>query len=98
MKKWTADKATVDWICPACQFHYVGKPTPLCYCGKVKDPVANAYLVPHSCGEICGKKLACGRHSCTMLCHPGPCGVCTLPKESECFCGKTKYQLKCGGM
>jgi hypothetical protein len=36
MKKWTVDKATVDWICPACQFHYVGKPTPLCYCGKVK--------------------------------------------------------------
>ena len=30
-----------------------------------------------TCGDTCGKMLACGIHSCPERCHTGPCGkVC----------------------
>lgn len=36
------------------------------------DPPFQPWLVPHSCGQVCGKDLvpSCG-HSCLLLCHPG---------------------------
>ena len=30
----------------------------------------------YSCGRVCGKVLACQRHRCDRVCHPGDCGVC----------------------
>lgn len=57
-----------------------------CFCGKkvtfwIKssgyylnnvqiDPPFDPWIVPHSCGEVCGRKTACS-HPCSTLCHPG---------------------------
>lgn len=73
VKKWSksgqeGDARSSSWICPGCQYIYVSRPTPKCFCGKVVDPQFNPYLIPHSCGEVCGKKLAgegCP-HNCPM--------------------------------
>ena len=53
-------------LCNGVVFRY------MCYCGKLQDPPADPWLVPHSCGSICQKELkpACG-HTCLLLCHPG---------------------------
>ncbi|GLD74190.1 NF-X1-type zinc finger protein NFXL1 [Lates japonicus] len=65
------------WPCPKCRAEYPPSATPnryMCYCGKLQDPPADPWLVPHSCGSICQKELkpTCG-HTCLLLCHPGPC-------------------------
>ena len=45
----------------------------------------------YTCGEACGKLLACGHHHCSNTCHEGPCPECfLLPKNSKtCACGQT---------
>lgn len=60
---------------PKCRSQYSQRAIPtryLCFCGKKIDPAFDPWLPPHSCGEICGRKLKplCG-HSCLLLCHPG---------------------------
>ncbi|KAM1938352.1 hypothetical protein FF1_015962 [Malus domestica] len=47
-----------------------------------------------SCSSTCGKMLSCGNHSCSEVCHPGPCGDCNLmpSKIKTCHCGKTSLQ------
>uniref|UniRef100_A0A7N1A4D8 NF-X1-type zinc finger protein NFXL1 n=1 Tax=Kalanchoe fedtschenkoi TaxID=63787 RepID=A0A7N1A4D8_KALFE len=44
-----------------------------------------------SCTDACGKKLGCGNHFCTEICHPGPCPECDLvpSRIKTCCCGKT---------
>lgn len=66
-----------------------------CYCNKDKKEVvctadSNADK-QYSCGKICGGKLACDRHKCKEICHPGKCGECKLLPETvtSCPCGKT---------
>lgn len=104
IKKWSkstqeGDSRHSSWICPGCQYVYVSKPVPKCFCGKVADPVFNPYIIPHSCGEICGKKLAgegCP-HSCQLPCHPGHCPPCSANGPLRyCYCGGTSYRLRCG--
>ncbi|MED6167441.1 NF-X1-type zinc finger protein nfxl1 [Stylosanthes scabra] len=45
-----------------------------------------------SCSSNCGRKLSCGNHTCSEICHPGSCGECDLlPRRVKtCCCGKTK--------
>ena len=40
------------------------------------DPRVDSWVLPHSCGDVCGRKLLpeCG-HECLLLCHPGKEGV-----------------------
>lgn len=47
-----------------------------------------------SCGSSCGKKLLCGNHVCSDICHPGSCGECDLmpSRVKTCYCGKTSLQ------
>ena len=48
-----------------------------CFCRKVKNPDRNPYVIPHSCGEVCGKYRGINcTHPCTLDCHPGPCPPC----------------------
>jgi NF-X1-type zinc finger protein NFXL1 len=66
---------TLTWGCPKCRHGYQLEDIPekyLCFCEKTVDPKLQPFLVPHSCGEICGKDLvpSCG-HKCLLLCHPG---------------------------
>ncbi|XP_073001752.1 NF-X1-type zinc finger protein NFXL2 isoform X1 [Typha latifolia] len=88
-----------DWPCPKCRLSYPKSLIPrsyLCFCGKVEDPVPDPWILPHSCGEVCGRSLSgnCG-HSCLLLCHPGPCPPCPKLVSSRCFCGKLEDLRRC---
>lgn len=54
----------------------------------------------HICTRPCGRLLKCGAHSCSMLCHRGPCGSCLEASFDEltCQCGRTAIQppVPCG--
>ena len=54
----------------------------------------------HICTRSCGRLLKCGNHTCSELCHKGPCGSCREAtfEEISCNCGKTVLQppLPCG--
>ncbi|KAM3964445.1 LOW QUALITY PROTEIN: nuclear transcription factor, X-box binding stc [Aphomia sociella] len=47
-----------------------------------------------SCGEACGRVLACGAHVCARACHPPPCAACALLPAAviTCPCGKTQLE------
>lgn len=49
---------------------------------QVSDPEWDPWRAPHSCGELCGRRLnedgAGCDHTCLLLCHPGPCPPCPL--------------------
>ncbi|CAL9694794.1 unnamed protein product [Knipowitschia caucasica] len=84
----------LPWPCPKCRAEYPPSATPnryMCYCGKVQDPPSDPWLVPHSCGSVCEKRLKpdCG-HTCLLLCHPGPCPPCPKMVSVTCLCGKAK--------
>ncbi|KAH8324012.1 hypothetical protein KR074_006983 [Drosophila pseudoananassae] len=91
---------SLHWCCPQCRRDYLpaDKPTQYnCFCGKEANPQAQPFLVPHSCGEICGKLLQpkCG-HDCKLLCHPGPCPPCAQQASVSCLCGKsTPRSMRC---
>ncbi|KAF2350524.1 Zinc finger PHD-type conserved site, partial [Trinorchestia longiramus] len=85
------DHTTLNWSCPKCRQQYGQKDIPrhyVCYCGKTYDPPLDPWILPHSCGETCGKALQpqCG-HNCLMLCHPGVCSAtCTYLSRCEKTC------------
>jgi len=68
----------------------------MCFCEKVIEPKFDAWLVPHSCGQTCGRKLKpdCG-HACLLLCHPGKyaCSLLCHPGKYVCslLCHPGKY-------
>lgn len=83
----------LHWCCPQCRKEFAPEEKPStyeCFCGKEINPPSQPWLVPHSCGEICGKALQpnCG-HKCTLLCHPGPCPPCAQYANTTCKCGKS---------
>ncbi|XP_069769726.1 transcriptional repressor NF-X1 isoform X2 [Narcine bancroftii] len=105
IKKWArspasqAEDANGGWRCPACQNVSVRVPnTYMCFCGKVNNPEWNRNEIPHSCGELCGKKRPGSDcpHSCNILCHPGPCPSCPAFVTKACECGRTSQSVRCG--
>lgn len=93
-----ADTTTVPWYCPKCRFEYQQKDCPVrytCFCSKEDDPAFDPWLVPHSCGQTCGKQLQpfCG-HTCLLLCHPGPCPPCPKTVEVLCYCQRAPSQIR----
>ncbi|KAM9839531.1 transcriptional repressor NF-X1 [Aulostomus maculatus] len=105
IKKWArspasqADDSTEGWRCPACQNVSLKHPTSYtCFCGKVTNPEWQRSEIPHSCGDMCGKKRSgvdCN-HPCNILCHPGPCPQCPAFVTKSCICGKTSQPMRCG--
>ena len=73
-----------------------------CYCGKQIQSFRCSHLAPGSikanlsCDKVCGKKLACGNHTCGDLCHPGDCQPCMVKDNARCYCGKAERELGCG--
>ncbi|KAI4886983.1 hypothetical protein NFI96_023477 [Prochilodus magdalenae] len=104
IKKWArspasqADEGGEGWRCPACQNVAFKAPTSYnCFCGKVTNPEYQRSEIPHSCGDMCGKKRT-GRdcnHPCNILCHPGPCPQCPAFVTKSCTCGRTSKQVRC---
>ncbi|XP_067342635.1 transcriptional repressor NF-X1 isoform X2 [Channa argus] len=105
IKKWArspasqADDSPEGWRCPACQNVKLKQPTSYtCFCGKVTNPEWQRSEIPHSCGDMCGKKRSgvdCN-HPCNILCHPGPCPQCPAFITKSCICGKTSQPVRCG--
>nr|GMC95946.1 NF-X1-type zinc finger protein NFXL2 [Ipomoea batatas] len=88
------------WHCPKCRIEYPKYQIPktyYCFCGKLENPPHDPWVLPHSCGEICGRPLKynCGHH-CLLLCHPGPCPSCPKLVKSRCFCGAVQDMKRCG--
>ena len=89
----------IQWTCPKCRYGYAQSNIPrdyYCYCKKVRDPKFDPWSTPHSCGEICGKKLSgadCD-HRCLLLCPPGPCPACPQTVSVSCHCGRSKPRVR----
>ncbi|KAN0060919.1 FKBP12-associated protein [Thecaphora frezii] len=49
-----------------------------------------------SCGNVCGKPLDCGVHSCQEVCHSGQCQPCSVKLDATCYCGKDSKTMRCG--
>jgi len=102
IKKWAKTARTEEgtWRCPGCQTVSTKTPSEYrCFCRKLRNPEwkRNEGLVPHSCGEVCGRKRGdpCP-HTCVELCHAGPCPPCTATILATCPCGGEKMRIKCG--
>ncbi|XP_043100969.1 transcriptional repressor NF-X1 [Puntigrus tetrazona] len=104
IKKWArspasqADDGTEGWRCPACQHVTLKAPNSYtCFCGKVTNPEFQRTEIPHSCGDMCGKKRSGGEcnHPCNILCHPGPCPQCPAFITRSCICGRMSKQVRC---
>ncbi|KYO26224.1 transcriptional repressor NF-X1 isoform C [Alligator mississippiensis] len=105
IKKWArspasqAEDGNSGWRCPACQNASTRVPaTYTCFCGKVNNPEWNRNEIPHSCGELCGKRRP-GQdcpHLCNILCHPGPCPSCPAFMTKMCECRRTSHSVRCG--
>nr|AAW22876.1 unknown [Solanum lycopersicum] len=96
----TPNDSSLLWHCPKCRVEYSKSQIPktyYCFCGKLPDPPHDPWVLPHSCGEICGRPLMynCG-HNCLLLCHPGPCPSCPKLVTSKCFCGAVEDVKRCG--
>lgn len=93
----SSSKLENGWRCPACQNVCIEIPKEYrCYCGKILEPQLDPNYLPHSCGEVCGRKGRLCVHRCTLLCHPGPCPDCSIMVQKKCGCGKTQPTVKCG--
>lgn len=74
-----------DEDCPKCPYLVVK----ICLCGKNDLKNQPCWLSEVRCGEICGKKLKCGAHTCRKPCHkPGECEDSSLVCQQAC--GKQK--------
>ncbi|XP_067003149.2 NF-X1-type zinc finger protein NFXL1 [Anabrus simplex] len=88
----------LQWSCPKCRHDYSQNDIPqryYCFCNRMEDPPFHPWLVPHSCGETCGRPLQplCG-HDCLLLCHPGPCPPCPKTVKNTCHCRKQPPRLQ----
>eukprot|EP00249_Psilotum_nudum_P022387 c28497_g1_i1 orf=434-4474(+) len=47
------------------------------------------------CGQVCGKLLPCGKHTCQSLCHSGSCPPCPVLVEQKCRCEASVQTVPC---
>lgn len=81
--------------CPPCSL--MG-PTQHCFCRNksvTRRCVDTDYEHGWSCGESCGRLLACGEHKCSRPCHEGPCGSCDVRVPARCYCGQIEKEILC---
>ena len=85
-----------EFIIKSCQSSHQEIPKDYyCFCGKTRDPPLNRVGVPHGCDNPCLKPRTCV-HSCSRLCHPGPCPPCdAFTPPTPCHCGKEQFVVKC---
>ncbi len=78
--------------CPKCPF-LVEKP---CVCGKKTLKNQPCWFTEVRCGLPCGRKLKCGIHFCTKLCHrAGQCEDANSPCSQLCGRKKTVCEHSC---
>ncbi|KAL2913205.1 FKBP12-associated protein [Polyrhizophydium stewartii] len=83
--------------CPPCDLM---APPIQCFCRKselhVRCTEMSSIDFTPVCGRTCERTLDCGKHKCTMVCHPPPCQTCTETLEISCFCGSETKTIRCG--
>jgi transcriptional repressor NF-X1 len=57
-----------NWRCPGCQYSYSKIPKYTCFCHKRNNPPFLPGEIPHSCGEICNKRLNIKSNDCNHCC------------------------------
>lgn len=69
-----------------------------CACGATERRLkcGDPDIEKSTCGATCGKKLACGKHSCERACHNGPCDPCAHKQTITCFCSARTEERACG--
>lgn len=72
-----------------------------CHCGQevIVNRCSRLHEAPNpalSCGRVCSKPLACGKHVCMQTCHPGECADCKESDLVSCYCGKESQSVPCG--
>ena len=77
--------------CPPCPYEVDAR----CFCGKEVQRRRCADK-KFSCGQVCGKLLSCGVHTCQQVCHEGPCDPCGVRVTRPCVCGKSVREVVCG--
>ncbi|KAK6976666.1 NF-X1-type zinc finger protein NFXL1 [Biomphalaria glabrata] len=65
-----------------------------CPCGKTEYKLPCTEDIP-TCGDTCGKPLACSQHTCTGRCHLGECGQCMQMSVKKCRCGQRQKEVPC---
>ena len=72
-----------------------------CYGKHEKRKNIPCHLTDVSCGKNCARRLRCGRHSCLVSCHTGPCPTtcsqpCTVARP-DCghFCALPCHDNEC---
>ncbi|XP_071446670.1 NF-X1-type zinc finger protein NFXL1 [Hetaerina americana] len=75
-----------------------------CACGKATFPGLTcgpgigddkaSEPVP-TCGDTCGRMLACEVHTCARRCHKDDCGACLQMRVQTCRCGQYSKDLPC---
>lgn len=85
-----------QWRCPGCNLPKDDMPsTYTCWCAKEMEPRSIPGLPPHSCGQTCGTERKCP-HSCSEVCHAGPCSPCLqMGPAVPCFCGTEVMTKRC---
>jgi len=76
--------------CPSCPLSLVRH----CPCGK-SDYMLPCIEATPTCGDTCGKILACGSHYCAERCHRGNCPSCLQMMVKPCKCGSKKKEVQC---
>ena len=88
--------------CPPCQVTtqspcYCPKKNVLMFrCGVDQGRSAKGRGRDLSCGGVCSRLLACGKHTCEKVCHDGDCGSCAIREVVKCWCGKEEKEIGCG--
>ena len=99
IRRSTTQSSNVSWRCPGCQLIHNSSCLPIshCFCGKMQQPPPRVGILPHSCGEICGRPRSNGcMHPCPLPCHPGPCPPCAVWSPQSCICGRGSRRARCG--
>ncbi|CCW65577.1 unnamed protein product [Phytomonas sp. EM1] len=93
------DEAYSSYCCPQCRTEYTESVKQYkCFCKRMINPPYDPFVIPHSCGSICGKARKNGcPHPCALQCHPGPCSECHVTiGPLACPCGSITYSYRCG--
>ncbi|KAI5686069.1 NFX1 type zinc finger [Leishmania braziliensis] len=79
--------------CPRCQLLVGPQPCP---CGATTYTYPCGQPDPETtCSNPCRRPLTCGKHTCLLPCHTGPCPPCSELMTLICYCGKTTQQRLC---
>ncbi|XP_059473634.1 NF-X1-type zinc finger protein NFXL1 [Neocloeon triangulifer] len=77
--------------CPSCPQVVLST----CHCKKSKPFPKRCSDKFWTCGSMCGATLACGKHQCESLCHPGECEPCPRTSKQFCLCKTTSREQPC---